>query len=58
MEVVISLFEIVYLYLPGGNEENNEKISTKMIGLRAEIRAEEFCKYVLTFQRYRLPPSV
>jgi hypothetical protein len=35
MDVAMSLFEIVYLYLPGGNEENNEKLSTKIIGLRA-----------------------
>jgi hypothetical protein len=36
-EVTMSLSEVVYQHLPGGNEENNEKFSTKMIGLRAEI---------------------
>lgn len=36
-EVTVSLSKVVYLYLPGGNETNNEKLSTKMIDLRAEI---------------------
>jgi len=36
-EVTVSLSKVVYLYLPGGNEGNNEKLSTKIIDLRAEI---------------------
>jgi hypothetical protein len=33
----MSLSEVVYPYLPGVNEENNEKLSTKIMDLRAEI---------------------
>jgi hypothetical protein len=37
-EVTMSLSEVVYQYLPGGNEENNEKLSTKKTGLRFELK--------------------
>jgi hypothetical protein len=36
-EVTVSLSEVVYPYLPGGNEENNKNLSTKIIDLRAKI---------------------
>jgi hypothetical protein len=36
-KVTMSLSEVVYPYLPGGNKENNEKLSTKIIDLRAKI---------------------
>jgi hypothetical protein len=44
--------------LPGVNEENNEKLSTKIMGLRAEIWFEDSRRYVLKFQRSLLPPPV
>ena len=37
--------KVVYLYLSGGNEKNNEKLSTKIIDLRSEILVEDSHRY-------------
>jgi len=57
-KVKMSLCEVVYLYLPICNEENNENISTKIIYLRAEISVQDSRRYVLTIQRNILLTSV